>query len=115
MCFAQQFLKRGRTDRTEAAETNRLARAGRVEWRVLVQWAEKVLGRPWTTMLEGHRDWGRDAVMSVAVRHGRYRLAEVVRRMEGLKYGAAAQAVPRVGERQTSNPDMRRFVANLRR
>ena len=38
-----------------------------------------------------------------------------VRRMEGLKYGAAAQAVRRFDERQASNPDMRRFVANLRR
>ena len=44
VAFAQQFLKRGRTDRTEAAETYRLARAGRVEWRMLVQWAEKGLG-----------------------------------------------------------------------
>ena len=38
-----------------------------------------------------------------------------VRRMEGLKYAAAAQAVRRFGERQASSPDMRRFVANLRR
>jgi len=61
--FAQQFLKRGRAGQTEPAETNRLARAGRVEWLALVQRAEKVLGRRWTTMLEGRRDWGRDAVM----------------------------------------------------
>ena len=38
-----------------------------------------------------------------------------VRRMAGLKYTAAAQAVRRFGERQASNSDMRRFVANLRR
>ena len=38
-----------------------------------------------------------------------------VRRMEGLKYASAAQAVRRFGDRQASNPDMRRFVANLRR
>ena len=42
-------------------------------------------------------------------------LAEVVRRMEGLKHAAAAQAVRRLAERQAGDPDMRRFVANPRR
>jgi hypothetical protein len=86
-----------------------------VEWSALVQRAEKILGRPWTTMLEGRRDWGRDAVMYVAVRYGRYRLAEVVRRIEGLRYPAGAQAVRRFGERLARNPDMQRFVVSLRR
>ena len=66
-------------------------------------------------MLEGRRDWGRDAVMYVAVRHGRYRLAEVVRQIKGLKYPAGAQAVRRFGERLASNPDMKRFVKTMRR
>jgi len=46
----------GRTDRTEAAETRRLARAGRVEWRVLVAWAEKGRGRPWPPRRGGNGD-----------------------------------------------------------
>lgn len=102
-------------DRTEGAETNRLARAGRVEWRVLVEWAEKVLGRPWTPRWEVYWDLGQNAVTYDTVHQERYRLAEVFRQMDGLKYAAPAQAVRRFGEREAGNPDRRRFVANLRR
>jgi len=53
--------------------------------------------------------------MTVAILHGRYRLAEVVRRMDGLEYPAAAQAVRRFGEQLASDLERKRFVENLRR
>lgn len=113
--FARRLLKRARASATEPAKRNRLARAGRVEWPEVVRLAEGILGRSWATMVEGRRDWGRDAVMYVAVRHGRHRLADVVRRIEGLKYPAGAQAVRRFGERMEKDVDLQRFVGTLRR
>ena len=113
--FAQELLKRRRGSATEPAEVNRLARAERLEWPEVVKVAERVLGRSWAEMLEGRRDWGRDGVMYVAVRHGGYRLAEVVRRIDGLKYPAGAQAVRRFGQRLDENREMKRFVAAMKR
>ena len=42
--FAQQSVKRARVNSLELAETNRLARAGWMEWPQIVQVAEKILG-----------------------------------------------------------------------
>lgn len=113
--YAQQWLKRRRKSATEPAEVNRLARAGRIEWPHLVKLAERLLERSWARMVEGHRDWGRDGVMYVAVRHGGHGLAEVVRRIEGLKYPAGAQAVRRFGERLKRDHDKERFVEAMKR
>lgn len=91
--FAQRLLKRVSRGASEPAETRRWERAGRKEWPEIVGWAEKILGRSWASMMSGRRDWGPDAVMYVAVRHGRHRLAEVVRQIEGLIRPARAEGV----------------------
>ena len=75
--------------------------------------AEAIRGEVWAEWSERHGDWGRDAVMYVAVHHGGLRLAEVVRQV-GLKYQAAAQAVKRYGQALANNPARKRFVAKLR-
>jgi len=64
-------------------------------------------------MLEGRRDGGRDAVMYTAVRHGRERLPEVARGMDGLKYPADARAVRRFGEPLEGILNIKSFVASL--
>ena len=71
--------------------------------------------RSWAEMATGWGDWGRDGTMYVAVRYGRHRLAEVVRALEGLKYGAAAQAVRRFAAGLPQDAAKGRFVEALRR
>ena len=113
--FAQRVLKRRRAGRTEPAEVNRLMRADRRAWPEIVRMAERVLDRSWAEMMEGHRDWGRDGTMYVAVRHGGHRLAELVDGLDGLKYTAAAQAVRRFGVRMGQDRAMGQFVNRMRR
>ena len=56
--------------------------------------------------------WGRDALMHVAVRHGRMRLTEVAHRA-GLSYPAAAQAVKRFADALPRDPKRRKFATDL--
>ena len=83
-----------------------------IRWEDLVTAAEAIRGEAWAEWSERHGDWGRDAVMYVAVHHGGLRLAKVVRHV-GLKYQAAAQAVKRYGQALVNNPARKRFVAKL--
>ncbi len=69
--------------------------------RQLVGWAEKETGVTWPEALGRHGDWTRDAVVYVSVRHGGWRLSEVVGRIAGLKYPAPAQGVKRIEARRT--------------
>ncbi len=87
----------------------------RPEWKVIVELAEKICGRPWSDVLEAHGNWIRDAVMYVAVRYEGHRLAEVYREIPGLKYPAAAQAVKRFERRLAGDAEKERFVQRLRR
>ena len=73
-----------------------------MEWEKLVGWAEKETGVTWPEALGRHEDWMRDAVAYAAVRHGGWRLSEVVGQIAGLKYPAAAQGVRRIEARPAS-------------
>jgi hypothetical protein len=74
----------------EQTPARRMRRRSR--WEDLLKAAEESRGEAWAEWSKRHGDWGRDAVMHVAVHHGGLRLAEVVQHV-GLKYQAAAQAV----------------------
>jgi hypothetical protein len=84
----------------------------RASWQEVVTVAEKIKGEKWNRWVERHGDWGRDGVMYYAVRHGRLRLAEVVRQV-GMKYQAAAQGVKRFGQEMADDADRKRFVTKL--
>lgn len=87
----------------------------RLEWKVIVESAERISGQPWLEMLEAHGNWMRDAVLYVAVKHEGYRLAEVYRQIPHLTYPAAAQAVKRFERALVGDKDKERFVRRLRR
>jgi putative transposase len=103
--YARRLLAGRRMDEEEQTEARRMRR--RVAWEEVIGAAERVRGRKWEDWAERHGDWGRDGAIYIAVRHGGLRLAEVVRRMEGLKYQAAAQAVKRFGRAMTEDPEPR--------
>jgi len=109
--YAQGLLSGRKVNEEEQTQARRLRR--RVGWQKLVRSAEKLRGEPWERWAERHGDWGRDAVMYVAVRHGGLRLAEVVQQV-GLKYQAAAQAVKRFGGALGEDLDRKRFVSRLK-
>ena len=77
----------------------------------VVRATEAIGGRPWSELLSAHGDWGRDGAMFYAVRHGGLRLAEVVARVPGMKYPAAAPAVKRFGLALEKDGNRRRWVA----
>ncbi len=81
----------------------------------MVRATEAVCRRRWPELLAAHGDWGRDGAMYYAVRHGGWRLAEVVAQVPGLKYSAAAQAIQRFGRALEQDADRRRLVAGLKR
>jgi hypothetical protein len=86
---------------------------GRANWNELVGIAETMRGEGWEKWKERHGDWGRDALMYVATRHGRIRLSEVVKQT-GMKYQAAAQAVKRFGKSLAEDQERERFVSKLK-
>jgi hypothetical protein len=70
--------------------------------------SEAVEGKGVAYSLERH--WGRDGAIYFAVRHGRQRLAQVVRQLEGLRL-QAAQAVKRFGLALEKDEERQRFIA----
>lgn len=96
----------------EQTEARRLRR--RVKWEDVVRAAEGVQGGAWREWAERYGDWGRDGALYVAVRYGGCGLAEAVRQMPGLRYGAAAQGVKRFAAALERSADRRRYVSELR-
>ncbi|MCC7373719.1 MAG: transposase [Verrucomicrobiales bacterium] len=84
-------------------------------WEEIVGAAEKILGRSWESMREGHGDWGRDGTLAVATRELGWRLADAVRAVGGLEYAAAAQGVRRFWIRAEKDAAMKRFARELPR
>jgi REP element-mobilizing transposase RayT len=111
--YAQELLKDGRVDREQQTSARRLER-GRVEWKELVGGMEKARGMSWPEMCRRHGDWGRDAVLYVAVHYGGYRLVEAVALVPGLKYAAAAQGITRFRQRLKADREAARVVAAAR-
>lgn len=109
--YARKLLAGRPVNEEEQTPARRLRR--RVGWEEWVRAAGKIRGELWERWADRHADWGRDAVMYVAVRHGGMRLAEVVRAV-GLKYQAGAQAVRRFARMLADDPARQRWVAKLR-
>jgi hypothetical protein len=101
----------------EAAQTSvrQIRRVGGIAWPEIVAAAEALRGKRWSELAEDWGDWGRDATLYVAVRHGGQRLAEVVRAVGGVKYGAAAQAVRRFAAGLAQDAAKVRFVEGMKR
>jgi len=110
--YAQSLLSGRKVNEDEQTPVRSIK--PRMSWEQIVAAAEKIKGGAWRDWAERHGDWGRDAAMYVAVRHGRMRLAEVVREV-GVKYQAAAQGVKRFGVLLATDPERQRFVAKLQK
>ena len=108
--YARKLLSGRKVNEEEQTPARRMRR--RLSWASLVSAAEKLRGERWEQWAERHGDWGRDAVMYVAVRYGGLRLAEVVREV-GMRYQAAAQAAKRFGQALAGDPRRKRFVSKL--
>ena len=76
--------------------------------------AEAILGRPWSAMVTGHGDWGRDGVLYAMTHYGGYRLAELFKEVPGLRCQAAAQGVRRFRLGLGKDPAKERFLAKLK-
>jgi putative transposase len=111
--FAQRVLSGQKIHVEEQTGARQLRR--KVSWEAVVKAAERIRGSKWEDWWERHGDWGREAVMHVAVRHGGMRLAEVVRACKGIRYQAAAQAVKRFATSLKNDPARRLFVTELKR
>jgi hypothetical protein len=111
--FALGLAKQAGGDPSQQTASRRLKLERAVTWENMVALAEEIRGRKWEDLQEMHGDWTRDAVLSVAVREGRLRLPEVLRRIPGLSYNAAAQAIRRVRERGKGDRDLAQFMRSL--
>jgi len=61
--------------------------------------------------MRGHGDWGRDGIMSVAVRFLRYRLVEVVRLIKGLRYATEVHGIKRFAAAEATDPERQRILS----
>ena len=111
--YAKGLLEAARANPEEQTEARSLKRQGRVSWDAIVEKAEKLRGVKWSEVLDRYGDWTRDAVIYVAVRNARYRLSEVLVRVPGLKYQAAAQGQKRIAARLGTDAECRTFVSKL--
>ena len=112
--FARKVLKSGRLNREQQTPARRLERSGRPSIESVIQAAERILGQPWNRLLTAHGDWGRDGVLFVATRYGRFRIQELLKEVPGLRYSAAALAIQRFGRAATSDRERSKFVERLR-
>ncbi len=108
-------LKAAGVDEAAQPAMRQIERAGRIEWSEIVAAAEELRGKKWPAMMSDWGDWGRDGTIYVAVRHGRQRLADVVRAAGGLRYGAAAQGVRRFAAGLPRDAAKARFVEGMSR
>ena len=111
---AVALLRRaGRNSKAQAEAMGRAVRALRPQWAAIVRAAESILGRSWAEMAKRYGDWGRDGTMAVATRHLGWRLVEVVKQVQGLKYGTAAQGVGRFWRRAENQRELAGFALRL--
>ena len=111
--FARRLLSGCKVNEEEQAEARRMRR--RLSWPEVREAAERIRGAAWKEWAERHGDWGREAAMHVAVRHGGVRLAEVVQGLKGLRYQAAAQALKRFAAVLDQDIVRQKFVLQMRR
>ena len=111
--FARRLLSACKVNEEEQAEARRMRR--RLSWPEVRAAAEKVRRAAWNQWAERHGDWGRDAAMHVALRHGGLRLAEVVQELKRMKYQAAAQAMKRFAAVLDQDAARQKFVLQMRR
>ena len=110
--YAQRLLKGVRVNRDHQTSARQLEH-GRIGWSELVQYMEKARGKKWKEMCGRYGEWGRDAVLYVAVRYGGYRLAEAITQVPGLKYSAAAQGITRFRQRLKRDRQAIQVVAEI--
>ncbi len=110
---AQQALKPVRGDSKGLTTVHQNAGMTRPTWDAMVEAAEKIQGRRWAEMMEMHGDWGRNGLLAVATRHLGWRLVEVVQRVPGLGYSAAAQGIRRFWQVTPHRPEMQAFEKAL--
>ena len=116
--FAQALLGRIKPESVDAAaqtSVRQIKGMQRIAWAEIVAAAEGLLRKRWAEMAQDWGDWGRDGTLYVAVRYGRQRLADVVRAMGGLEYGAAAQGVRRFASGLEKDAAKVRFVEGMKR
>ncbi|MCC7376749.1 MAG: hypothetical protein IT581_18965 [Verrucomicrobiales bacterium] len=113
--YAKGLPAKAKVDLEEQTDARALERAGRVSWEKLVELADEERGVKWEDALERHGDWTRDAVLYLATHEAVYGPSEVVGRMPGLKYQAAAQGVKRIGARRGRDPECDAFLRRVTR
>jgi REP element-mobilizing transposase RayT len=112
IAYARKLLSKRQYNEDEQTPARRMRRRA-AKWEELVKSAEEIRGEKRDKWMDQYGDWGRDAVMYVAVHHGGLRLAEVVQEVK-MKYQAAAQAVKRFSQALADHPERQRFVSKLR-
>jgi hypothetical protein len=113
--FAQglfrKVVRKNREEQTAARRLEIVKRPGLLD---AIKAAEYILGKPWDDLLTAYGSWGRDGVMYVLVRHGGYRLPELLGQMPGVRYNAAAQAIKRFGKSAEQDLARTEFIQRYR-
>jgi hypothetical protein len=69
----------------------------------------------WAEMMRQRGEWGRDGAIYFAVRHGGWRLVEVLREIgPGLKYQAAAQGAKRFKDGVEQDLEKAQFLKKMK-
>ncbi len=104
--FAKRLQQGLRGNRREQAQLKALRQG--VSWARIVESVERSKGESWGQFSLRHGDWGRDAVLWLGRRLGRFTLTELGKLAGGMDYATVGQAVSRFGKKLEKEPGLRR-------
>ncbi|MFH0908835.1 MAG: transposase [bacterium] len=93
--FRRRVRQSAQGNAREQKALRQLSRPGGLTFEQVVHVVEKIKREPWASFRDRHGDWGRDAVLYLARRRGRFTLAELAERAGLSNYMAVALAVSR--------------------
>ena len=89
-------------ERLEREQKSLRGPRGAATWRQIVSALEQAKGESWSSFVNRHGDWGRDAALWLGRRAGRLKLGELGSLAGGLDYAVVSKAIARFGHRLDS-------------
>jgi hypothetical protein len=99
--FAQRLRREARGNAREQKALRGAPPAA--TWAQIVSALEQAKGERWTSFVNRHGDWGRDAALWLGRRAGRLSLAALGKLAGGLDYAVVSKAIARFGRRLLSD------------
>ena len=109
--FVERLRKLARGNPEEQPALRQL-RAG-TSWAAIQTAVEQVRGEPWASFRDQYGDWGRDAALYLARKHGGLKLRELGELAGGIDYRSVASAVKGFALRLAEDPPLAKKIRQI--